>query len=162
MSNVRPRRVHPDASSPNPRSVPPPLEWARSHPSFFFKDGKVTSEALVEQLLVAARTLGASTVTSSSIESWSVVAAEEDWLHQGKFPIPEDFKFKAIPPFPELGQNCVRPEVLVTLFSQDVVVLSPIGTLVARGTVAAHDPIYSFLVRSTAWRRAVAFRGVGA
>src|ERR1035437_7891520 len=90
-----------------------PLEWARADPAFFFTDGLVTAERLWQELLGAARTLGAVTAAAHAIDEWFIVGSESDWFITAQHRVPEDFSFKALTPFPELGQNCVRPEVVI-------------------------------------------------
>ena len=151
-----------DASHSEPGSVGHPLEWARDHPSFFFANGKVTSQALTELLVAAACALGSSTVAAHVVNEWSVVAAEDDWFLLGQFRIPESLQFKSITPCPEVGQNSTRPEALVAAFAKDIVVLGPLGIRVAKGTAAPNDAIHSVLAQSPVWQRAIAFRGVEA
>ena len=139
-----------------------PLEWAREHPVFFFADGKASSQALTEKLIVAVRVLGSDTASCHVVNEWSVVAAADDWFLLGQFRIPESLQFASLTPFPEAGQNSTRPEVLVAAFARDIVVLGPLGVRVAKGTVAANDALHSVFARFPAWKRAVAFRGVEA
>lgn len=138
-----------------------PLSWARAHPSFFFADGVVSGEFLVEQLIAGARALGAVEVESLVLGGGFVVAARNDWFLSARFPIPEDFRFQAFTPFPELGRNCVRPECVVAAFARDVVVRGPSGTRVVQGAVLPSDPMFTRVVAATGWRRAIAFRGLG-
>jgi hypothetical protein len=138
------------------------LEWARAHPAFFFADGKATSQALTEQLVEAVRALGSNTVSVHVVNEWSVVAAADDWFLLGRFGIPEGLQFSSPTPFPKVGQNSTRPEVLVAAFAKDIVVLGPLGIQVAKGSVAPNDALHTVLAQSPAWKRAVAFRGVDA
>ncbi len=150
-------------SPPQPRLLGVnPLEWARAHPTFFFTDGQVSAERLLQELLGAARTLGSANATAHSIDEWFVVGAEDDWFVQARHQLPEDFSFKALTPFPELGQNCVRPEAVVAAFARDTVVLGPTGVRVVKGTVGTLDNLHAFLAAHASWRRAVAFRRVEA
>lgn len=136
------------------------LQWARAHPSYFFSNGVVSAESLVEQLVAGARALGASEVEAHDIGGWFVVAAHNDWFSRARFPIPEDFNFHALTPFPELGQNCVRPECVVAAFAEEAVVRGPSGTHVVKGAVAPNDPILICIAEAPSWERAIAFRGV--
>ena len=145
-----------------PGSATHPLEWARAHPAFFFADGKATSQALTEQLVTAIRALGSETVSVHVVNEWSVVAATDDWFLLGQFRIPDSLQFASLTPFPELGQNSTRPEVLVAAFARDIVVLGPLGIRVAKGTIAPNDAIHAVLSQSPSWKRAVAFRGIDA
>ena len=151
-----------DASHSGPGSAGHPLEWARAHPSFFFANGKVTSKALIEQLVAAARALGSSRVETHVVNEWSVVAAADDWFLLGQFRIPENLQFESLTPCPEVGQNSTRPEALIAVFAKDIVVLGPLGIRVAKGTVAPNDALHSVLAQPQTWQRAIAFRGVEA
>jgi len=136
------------------------LAWARAHPSFFFPDGVVSSESLVKQLIAGARALAAQAVEARAIDGWFVVAAPTDWYASARFPIPEDFNFHELTPFPELGQNCVRPECIVAAFADEIVVRGPAGTHVVKGSATAGDPILVQLSESPVWQRAIAFQGM--
>ena len=142
------------------RILEPALQWACAHPTFFFRDGVVSAESLVEQLIAGARALGATVVEARAIGGGFVVAADTDWFASARFPIPEDFNFHALTPFPELGQNCVRPECLVAAFAEQVVVRGPSGTRVVKGAIASTDPMLIQVAKASAWHRVVAFRGL--
>jgi hypothetical protein len=137
-----------------------PLAWARAHPSFFFPGAVLKVELLVEYLLEGARALGSIEAEARFFDDWSVVASASDWFAGAKFPIPEDFAFENLTPFPELRDNCVRPEVLVAAFSAEVVVHGPTGTYVVKGPKSAGETISRWLAASPQWSRAVAFRGL--
>jgi hypothetical protein len=142
------------------RLVEPALQWARAHPSFFFQDGVVSAESLVEQVVAGAEALGATAVEVHAIGGGLVVAAGTDWFASARFPIPEDFNFQALTPFPELGENCVRPECVVAAFAEQVIVRGPLGTHVVKGIVAPADPLFIQVAGAAAWRRAIVFRGL--
>ena len=89
-----------------------------------------------------------------------MVAAPTDWYASARLPIPEDFRFPGLTPFPELGQNCVRPECVVAAFADQIVVRGPTGTHVVKGNVTAGDPVLSQLSESQVWQRAIAFQGL--
>lgn len=144
------------------RTLEPALQWARAHPSFFFPDGAASVESLMAQLIAGAQALGGVAVEGQTIDGGLVVAAQTDWFALARFPIPEDFNFQSLTPFPELGRNCVRPECLVAAFAEQVVVRGPAGTRVVKGTVAATDLLFARVSEAPCWRRAVAFRGLAA
>jgi hypothetical protein len=137
-----------------------PLTWARAHPSFFFPDAAPKVELLVEYLLAGARALGSIDAEARRFDDWSVVASASDWFAGARFPIPEDFEFENLTPFPELGVNCIRPEALVAAFSAEVVVHGPTGTHVVKGPESAGEAVSRWLATSPQWHRAVAFRGL--
>ncbi|WP_395345987.1 hypothetical protein [Variovorax sp. UC122_21] len=138
----------------------PVTEWARMHPEMFFRDGKATARNIVEQLVDGARVLGAPSVEDVSFKEWWIVAAQEDWFPNARFPLPPDFRFGEIIVFPEQGQNCTRPEFVVAAFARDVIVMGAKGDPVILGTVSSTDEIHCFLARTKSWRRVIAFRGI--
>ena len=106
--------------------------------------------------------LGAANTVLLSVDQWSVVAADDDWFAAARYPVPENLLFERLIPFPEMGQNCTRPEVLVGVFARDIVMRKNAVVLLAKGTVAEADPIQRLLQSSASWCRAIAFRGVEA
>ena len=143
------------------RILEPALQWAMAHPAFFFRDGVVTAESMVEGLVAGARALGAMQVEVRTFGFWHVVAANLDWFKSARFPVPEDFNFGAHTPFPELGQNCVRPECIVAAFAESVIVRGANGARIVKGEVQRNEPVLRE-VGNPAWQRAVAFRLHGA
>jgi hypothetical protein len=138
-----------------------PISFARAHPSFFFASG-VSEKALTEQLVAGARALGAQHVQVLRVEGWSVVASPQDWFAGARFPVPEDLRFRSLSPFPELGQNCTRPEFLVAAFARTIIIRGPSGVRVVKGEVSAGDRIVPYLAGASAWQRAIAFRDIDA
>ncbi|WP_124543810.1 hypothetical protein [Piscinibacter terrae] len=114
----------------------------------------------MEQLVAGAQALGATAVETHAIDGGFVVAAHTDWFVCARFPIPEDFDFRVLTPFPELGHNSVRPECVVAAFAEHVVVRGPSGTHVVKGALAPTDRMLTEVSTASAWRRAVAFRGL--
>ena len=138
-----------------------PAEWARAHPSFFFNAGYASEGELVSQLVLGVKTLGAQHIEVLTIDSWSIVAAHSDWLATPvRFPIDDSGGFDQMTPFPELGQNCTRPEFLVIAFAENVVMVGPSGTRVLHGRT--DDMILDALDKHKPWRRAIAFKGLRA
>jgi hypothetical protein len=142
------------------RIMVPVLHWARTHPDFFFHDGVISAESMAEQLMAGAQVLGATEASVHDISGGYVVTAEHDWFASARFPIPEDFNFSSLTPFPELGQNCVRPEFVVAAFAEQVVVRGPAGTHVVKGIIPPTDSMLIQVAETTGWHRAVAFRGL--
>jgi len=132
--------------------------WALSHPSFFFADGVPSAAALVEMLVAGARALGADGIEATECGEWFIVAARNDWFAQARIALPALDPLTALAAFPELGQNCVRPECLVVAFAADVVMRGSQGAQVVRGTVDDGDAIWA--AGDNGWARVVAFRGV--
>lgn len=120
----------------------------------------MSAQSLMEQLVAGAEALGATAVEVRAAGGGFVVAAATDWFVSARFPIPEDFNFQALTPFPERGENCVRPECLVAAFAKDVVVRGRSGTRVVKGTVAPTDPLIAIVSEVPDWRRVVGFRGL--
>ena len=145
---------------PSVQSLPEDsMSWARARASLFFVNGHPSHEALTEQLALGARTLSAAEVEVISLGAWSIVASADDWFARARVQETEEVTFGRLRAFPELGQNCTRPEFLVTTFAGDVIVRGPHGVRIVKGTVTEDDPVLSRISESNSWRRVVAFRG---
>ena len=134
--------------------------WARTHPSFFFGARLPSVQGLKQMLLLGARTLSAGLVSDLSFGDWCVVAAQEDWLSRGLSRRTDRSLVQYLHAFPELGQNCSRPEFLVYAFAEDVVSLGPDGTNAIKGTVDLAESAEWATIKADDWQRVVAFRGL--
>ena len=135
------------------------LSWARARASLFFGNGHASHEALTEQMALGARTLSTAEVEVIALGAWSIVASTDDWFARARVQETEEVTFERLRAFPELGQNCTRPEFLVAAFAGDVIVRGPHGIRIVKGAVAEDDPALSRIGESISWRRVVAFRG---
>jgi hypothetical protein len=144
------------------RILPPLPQWLRANTAMFFDHGIVSASAIASQVLAGAQVLGAENAVSLSVDEWSVVAADQDWFVAARYPVPESLLFESLTPFPEMGQNCTRPEVFVGVFARDIVMRKNSAVQLTKGTVSEADRIQEFLRSSALWRRAIAFRGVEA
>jgi hypothetical protein len=142
------------------QALPPIEEWLPAHQYMFFSHGKASSVELSELLLDGARTLGAVSARIERHVDWWLVGAEQDWFPAARFPMPESLKTDNLVPFPEMGQNCTRPEVLVMAFASHVVVKHQDVISAAKGAVGETDSILALLREVNHWRRAIAFKGV--
>lgn len=134
--------------------------WARARPEVFFSQGQPSLEELKALLLQAARTLGSARVQDLSFDDWHVVAATDDWLARGATLVAGRSLFHHLHAFPELGQNCSRPEFLVQAFASDVISQGPEGTSVVKGAFDAAAAGWRLAVDAKAWQRVIAFRGL--
>lgn len=144
---------------PEIKQIDEPMRWALEHPSFFFAEGEMTIASIFAQLIEGTQVLARTTVESSVLDEWYIVAASDDWFSNARFPVPEDFDFKTITPFPELGANCCRPEFVVATFATDVLVRGPNGTHVVKGNVGTAEQVLHAISGASQWKRAIAFRG---
>ena len=145
------------------RILPPLPQWLRANTAMFFSNGVVSASAIACQVLAGAHVLGADNAVSLSLDEWSVVAADLDWFPAARYPVPESLLFESLTPFPEMGQNCTRPEVFVGVFARDIVIMRKNSVVqLTKGTVSEADCIQEFLQSSAVGRRAIAFRGVEA
>lgn len=160
-NNLLGLKYHSSMSSPSEIHVLPPMEeWLPAHEHMFFSHGKASSLELAELLLDGARTLGAVSARIERHVDWWLVGAEQDWFPAARFPVPESLKTDNLVPFPEVGQNCTRPEVLVMAFATLVAVKHQDIVSVAKGSVAETDPVIALLREASRWKRAIAFKGV--
>ncbi|WP_284620703.1 hypothetical protein [Aquabacterium humicola] len=144
------------------RIIEDSLTWARRHPSYFFKDGKASTNDIASYLRQGVETLTNEAPCVERVEDWWVIASHNDWFRLGRSPIPEDLSLTNLLAFPEMGQNFVRPESVLAAFAKDIVVQGSAGPHVVKGTVETHDPVYLRLAESGGCSRVVAFRGIEA
>ena len=137
----------------------PAAEWARSNAGMFFRSGAASIEELLEQLSRGARVLGGAAVETKRHGEWFIVSAQVDWFANGRHQVSEDLLFKRPEAFPELGQNCTRPEFVVAAFAVEVVVASPDGAYSLSGLVQPDELLTAV---APGFKRAVAFKGLRA
>ena len=148
---------------PDIRVLPRPAsEWARSHAAMFFASGAASVEELLEQLSRGARVLSGTAVETARHGDWFVVAAKVDWFANGRHQVSEDLLFKRPEAFPELGQNCTRPEFVVATFAEEVIVASADGAYSLSGLVSPEECRRVLTAATPEFRRAVAFKGLHA
>lgn len=140
----------------------PASEWARSNPAMFFASGAASMEEMLEQLSRGARVLGGATVEAVRHGEWIVVASRVDWFANGRHQVSEDLLFKRPEAFPELGQNCTRPEFVVATFAEEVIVASTDDAYSLSGLLSPEDCRRVLTAATLEFRRAVAFRGLHA
>ena len=140
----------------------PAAEWARSNAAMFFASGAASMEELLEQLSRGARVLAGTAVETTRHGDWFVVAAQVDWFANGRHQVSEDLLFKRPEAFPELGQNCTRPEFVVAAFAEEVIVASPDGAYSLSGLVPPDECGRVLTAATPDFRRVVAFKGLHA
>ncbi len=145
-----------------PIRIQDPLLWARAHPSFFFAEREPSVKALVAMLANGVAVLTGATPRVDEAGEWQVISSTVDWLSLGRFPVPSNFKFEGLTPFPELGDNNVRPEAMLAAFAEDIVSKGPEGLNVVKGAVHPGDVIYLALDSVSGVSRVVAFRRIAA
>ena len=132
------------------------LVWIRRHREMYL-DANVTPAALVDALTSEVIALGIESIGSFSRDGWHIVGARQDWMREGRCWASDEDTFHRIIALPELGQNCMRAEVLVAAFAQDVVTI-----LASRMTaISGRCDIQQTLEREMTarqWVRLVAFR----
>jgi len=134
-------------------------DWARAHPGYFFEMARPRVQELRDQLLLGARTLSQGMVSEHSVNGWCIVASTDDWFSRGAATQANQALFHKLQAFPELGQNCSRPEFVVYTFARDVVTRGPDGTSVVKGSVVQAESAEIWAaIQSDAWQRIVAFR----
>ena len=148
-----------------------PIQHIRAHPEMYLPGGTVDPQALVRLLVRDARLLGAAGARGMRASDWWLVLASHDWLGDSRDD--ERSLFSNIVPFPQVGPNSMRSEVLLTAFADDVVTFTPDRADVLKGDagVAGDGPLDG---ESVPWfelplwfgplqpRRVIAFRARGA
>lgn len=148
------------AYSPAGSDVPTNVaDWAREHPSFFFDESGPSFEAMRRRLVEGVGVLLASPPEILMVGNWLAVGSAVDWFELARFRANDLDHFTVMLPFPEFGDNSVRPEFVVGSFAESAILLGPAGTIGAKGHVDENDPILPVL-RASNWVRAVAFRGL--
>ncbi len=93
-----------------------PTDFMLRHPEMFLPDGRADLVYLADAVAEAAQLLGAGRVYKTIDDRWATVTCEVDYLGDDRRP------FNRIVPFVEQGMNCHRPEVLLTVYTQNVVI----------------------------------------
>ena len=125
----------------------------------FFRDGILTDQVLAEQLLDCARSLGAQKAKIVKDKRWSIVGAETDWFAMTKVTISESLNPPWSAPVPEWGQNCTRPEMLISLLAEEVFVKKGEVVSLVKGLNCSHEQPFHHIEMAKKWKRAIAFRG---
>lgn len=136
----------------------PATEWARSHAAFFFESGAASVEDLSRQLLQGARLLAESSVELTRHGDWFVVSSEDDWLANSLHQVAEALLFERPAAFPELGQNCTRPEFVVAAFAEEVIVATGQDRRSISGLVSPAECDRILNAATPGFRRAIAFK----
>lgn len=115
--------------------VPGPLEWVRSNPERLFLSGRPCPIESATRVASDALLLGATDVQIVRQDDIWAVAADHDWLATGG---PAIEQFHRIVPFPELGPNSMRQEIILTAFAEAV------GTVTgsARTVITGSDEVW--------------------
>jgi hypothetical protein len=124
------------------------VEYVRTHPQRFFKEGKFTAIDLAANIVREALQSGASSIGVVRYDGWTIVYSPDDWLAGNA-----STAFVRIVPFPEGGQNAMRTEVLATAFARQV--MTKIDGRIENIT-GPYEP--SVLAKYADRGRAVAFR----
>lgn len=136
-------------------------DWARAHPGFFFNTARPSVQELRDRLLLGARTLSNGVVSDLSVDDWCIVASTDDWFARGSTRDAAGALFHKLHAFPELGQNCSRPEFVIFTFARDVVTRGTDGTSTVKGSVVQTEAAAMWsAIQSDEWQRVIAFRGL--
>jgi hypothetical protein len=126
--------------TPRLRPVVGGLAFVRAHPEMFralVHDGPAAAALLAEAALRGSST----SVTVSRTGEWYVVRAGHDWLTGDRDP------FTEVIPFPALGDNAVRPEVVVAAFAAAMATMTSDGVRVIVGDAGPLDRLVPDLDR---------------
>lgn len=137
------------------------ISHIRRHPEIYFGAGYEPSACgLVTHLIDDAIALGVLPVHCDFVSGWWIVAAREDWVLKSN-PLSLIDTFHQLRPFPEMGRNCYRSNVLVTAFADDVIVFGTQGRSLIKGNNIATDELVKHLDEKYPSHRIVAFRKQG-
>jgi hypothetical protein len=94
------------------------LEFVRTHPHMFLKDGIATAEELAERVRWEAERWGVSAEVTS-VGNLYIVGGSPDWIGSA-----EDAWFLRLSPAPENGDNSFRQPILLVAFAAVVATCS--------------------------------------
>lgn len=104
-----------------PLTIRHALDTIRTHPELFLYKGIVSGHSLATRLFDDVLFMGDGGIVLK-IGAWWVIAAEYDWIEQGRGSRPLGELFDHPCPFPEAGINSVRSEAIVRAFSKHLVI----------------------------------------
>lgn len=128
------------------------LEWVRSRPQQFFKQGKPDPVHLLVYLMADVVELGKGECVIRNFHHWWIIGSDVDWLASVPCAIPE--LFRRVVPAPQHGEHSMRGEVLLGAFCSDVSVVGADGLL----RIVGSDPEKGALMKAAGMRRAIVFR----
>lgn len=108
-----------------------PIAHVRARPEMYLPGGVVDPKELARLLVRDALLLGANHARAMRATDWWLVLADRDWLGQAQGGARD--LFSRVVPFPEVGPNAMRAEVLLTAFAEEVVTFTPDFAEVIKG-----------------------------
>ncbi len=133
------------------------VEYIRRNSAMFLRASETEPIELVERILGDALYAGALECTVFRTNDWWIIASTTDWLSGHEDYAPEEL-FHRIVAMPEVGQNAMRGEVLLTAFAQQVVTATPTACTVISGEGSTDDGVWNLVSTSPKWQRIIAFR----
>jgi len=136
------------------------IGFIKRHPEVFLQQhrgiyGDLGSE-LAAKIVGGALLLTDKPVTAVRRSGWWIIYSEEDWLID-RAEIATEEAFSRPAPFPEAGQNAIRPEALLFAFASVVVTMRGSEITVVKGALTDLDkPVFEAEPRSAG--RLIAFR----
>lgn len=132
-----------------------PIAHVRGRPEMYLSGGRLDPACVANQIAGDALLLGArSAMTFRHTDFWAV-AADHDWLSDGRYTVQD--LFRNVVPFPAAGVNSYRSEVLLGAFADVIRTWSSASDVLVRGpsSVAADCDMCAQL---DGWARVIAFR----
>lgn len=117
-----------------------PLDAVARLESQMFRSGSFDAFEAVGEIVRAALNCGAKDVAVHRVDSWFFISSLTDWLVEDGRDVSER-AFSRICSYKAGGDNSMRPEVLLTAFTNSVITVSASGVRVVKGSSPNTDAI---------------------
>ena len=95
-----------------------PVDWVKEHPQIMLRSSLICGENLAHRVVHDAFVSKVKSMKIEQIENWWIIAGINDWLSYKNLSIND--LFNKLIPFPEMGQECHRSEILLTAFADNI------------------------------------------
>lgn len=135
-----------------------PMDAIRQNPQIYLPYGELNGDTLAIRLMQDIVVMSQLPVCAIQDQPWWIIASEEDWIVSRLTAPNVEAYFKSVVPFPELGDNSLHIEVVITAFAASVLT----GDSANNTTLIKGDgpiPAIVELLKQSfpRWRRFVAF-----
>ena len=121
-----------------------PISFVRKNANFFFRGKASFNNQILSYLVLEALTLNAKFINIYDVGRWKVISADIKWFQQEHS---AESIFNSLVPFPEIGPNETRFEILVNAFSENVICCDFGRVQLIKGS--GDEEIFSYLNKSS-------------
>ena len=133
-----------------------PIEYVASHPEIFLVTDIGVLPELASKLALDSIALECTPLIVDRHFDWWLVSSKKNWLTKGHTLSINDL-FSSLVPFPIIGQNSNRNEILINAYCKNVCVSSEGVIYFIKG--AKDDQFLNFLTKNYEGQTCVAFKG---